>query len=84
MDKISESVKSMEHGGAGFFNYVFNFDTENKHRIMNMLQYTLLAIIPVLLILRAIKHIIPDDDESKGSFEILAESLGQLILIMLI
>ena len=83
MDKISESVKSMEHGGAGFFNYVFNFDTENKHRIMNMLQYTLLAIIPVLLILRAIKHIIPDDDESKGSFEILAESLGQLILIML-
>jgi hypothetical protein len=83
MDKISESVKSMEHGGAGFFNYVFNFDTENKHHIMNMLQYTLLTIIPVLLLLRGIKHIIPEDDESKGSFEILAESIGQIILIML-
>jgi hypothetical protein len=83
MDKISESVKSMEHGGSGFFTYVFNFDTENKHRIMNLLQYTLLTIIPVLLILRGIKHIIPEDDESKGSFEILAESIGQIILIML-
>jgi hypothetical protein len=83
MDKISESVKSVEHGGAGFFNYVFNFDSENKHRIMNLLQYTLLTIIPVLLLLRGIKHIIPEDDESKGSFEILAESVGQIILIML-
>jgi len=83
MDKISDSVKSVQHESSGFFNYVFNYDTENKHRIMNMIQYTLLTIIPVLLILRGIKHIIPEDDESKGSFEILAESVGQVILIML-
>jgi hypothetical protein len=83
MDKISDSVKSVQNESAGFFSYVFNFDMENKHRIMNMLQYTLLTIIPVLLILRGIKHIIPEEDESKGSFEILAESLGQVIVIML-
>lgn len=83
MDKISDSVKSVQHESSGFFSYVFNFDTDNKHRIMNMLQYTLLSIIPVLLILRGIKHIIPEDDDSKGSFEILAESLGQVIIIML-
>jgi hypothetical protein len=83
MDKISDSVKSVQHESAGFFSYVFKFDSENKHRIMNMLQYTLLTIIPVLLILRGIKHIIPEDDESKGSLEILAESVGQVILIML-
>ena len=83
MDKITDGVKSVQHESSGFFNYVFNFDTENKHRIMNMLQYTLLTIIPVLLILRGIKHIIPEDDESKGTIEILAESVGQVILIML-
>jgi hypothetical protein len=83
MDKISDSVKSVQHESSGFLNYVFNFDTENKHRIMNMLQYTLLSIIPVLLILRGIKHIIPEEDDSKGSFEILAESVGQVIVIML-
>ena len=83
MDKISDSVKSVQDESAGFFNYVFNFDTENKHRMMNMIQYTLLTIIPVLLILRGIKHIIPEDDDSKGSLEILAESVGQVILIMM-
>ena len=37
----------------------------------------------MLLILRGIKHIIPEDDDSKGTIEILAESVGQVILIML-
>ena len=82
MDSINDSVKSVQDESMGFFNYVFNFDNENKMRIMNMLQYTLLAIIPILLILRGIKHLIPEEDESKGSFEILAESIGQVILIM--
>ena len=83
MDKITDGVKSIQNESSGFFSYVFNFDSENKHRIMNMLQYTLLTIIPVLLLLRGIKHIVPEDDESKGSIEILAESVGQVILIML-
>ena len=83
MDTISDSMKSVQSESMGFVNYVFNFDTENKAHMLNMLQYTLLTIIPVLLILRGIKHIIPEDDESKGSLEILAESVGQVILIML-
>ena len=83
MDKITESVKSVQNESSGFLNYVFNFDNENKSRIMNMVQYTLLTIIPVLLILRGIKHIIPEEDESKGSLEIIAESVGQIFLIMM-
>lgn len=83
MNKINDSVKSVQNESIGFLSYVFNFDMENKNRIMNMLQYTLLTIIPVLLILRGIKYIIPEDDETKGSLEILAESVGQIILIML-
>jgi hypothetical protein len=83
MDKISDSVKSVQHESSGFLNYVFNFDTENKNRMMNMIQYTLLTIIPVLLLLRGIKHIIPEEDDTKGSIEILAESVGQVILIVL-
>ena len=74
----------MESGDkTSFVNYVFNFEDENKIRIFNMLQYTILAIIPVQLILKATKYIFPEDDESKGSIEILAESVGQILLIML-
>ena len=83
MDKLSDSMKSIQGESMSFFSYVFNFDDENKSHIMNMIQYTLLTIIPVLLVLRGIKHIIPEDDDSKGSLEILFESVGQVILIMI-
>lgn len=75
-------------GGAkkspSFFQYVFNFDDDNKSAMLNMVQYAVLAIIPVLLLLKGIKHLIPDEDDSKGSLEILAESIGQIIIMMLV
>ena len=83
MNKITDSVKSVQGESISFFTHVFNFDHENKSNMLNMLQYTLLAIIPVLIILRLIKHIIPEDDDSKGSLEIFIESVGQVILLML-
>ena len=83
MDKVTESVKSVPTESMNFFSHVFNFDHENKMDIMNMLQYTLLAIIPILLLLKGIKHIVPEEDESKGSLEILAESVGQILVIMM-
>ena len=67
----------------GFFSYVFNFDTENKTAIFNMLQYAVLAVIPVILTLRLIKSIIPEDDEYKGSIEITFEVIAQIIVLVL-
>lgn len=81
MDKLNET--DSEKSSLGFFKYVFNFDEENKHNLMNMIQYTLLSIIPVIIILRLIKHIIPEEDETKGSLEISIECIGQILLIVL-
>ena len=83
MEKVTESVKAVPAESMNFFSYVFNFDHDNKMDIMNMLQYTLLAIIPILLLLKGIKHVVPEEDESKGSLEIVAESVGQIVLIMM-
>lgn len=83
MDKVSESVKSVPQESMNFFSYVFDFDHDNKADIMNMLQYTLLSVVPILVLLKGIKHIVPEEDESKGSLEILGESVGQIILIMM-
>jgi hypothetical protein len=81
MDKLHEA--DSEKSSLGFFKYVFNFDEENKHNLMNMMQYTLLSIIPVIIILRLIKHIVPEEDETKGSLEISIECIGQILLIIL-
>jgi hypothetical protein len=83
MDNVSETIKSSKSDKMGFFEYVFNFDDENKNNIMNMLQYTVLSIIPVILILKLTKNIFPEEDDTKGSLEITAESIGQLLIIML-
>ena len=81
---MSESISSNgKTDNLGFFQYVFNFDEDNKAALLNMIQYTILAIIPVLIILKITKHIIPEEDETKGSLEIVLESAGQIIIIML-
>ena len=87
MDVVNEAAAAIKTATdkkekPNFFKYVFNFDDENKNEIFNLIQYTLLAIIPVLLTLKLVKHIIPEEDESKGSLEIFAESVGQILLII--
>ena len=66
---------------VGFVNYLFDLDQENKDEIMNMIQYAVISIIPVVLILKAVKHFIPEEDESKGSLEILVETVGQIVFL---
>lgn len=83
MENITETVKYTNKEPLGFINYMFSLDSESKCEIMNMFQYTLLAVIPVMVILKAIKYFIPEDDESKGSLEIVAESIGQILIIVL-
>jgi hypothetical protein len=70
-------------GFAGFFKYVFNFDENNKALIFNFIQYALLAVIPVVLSLKGIGYVIPDEDDTKGSLEILGEVVGQLVLMLI-
>ena len=83
MDKISDSVKSVQGESLSFFKYVFNFDDQNKNHLLNMIQYALLTIIPVLVVLRGIKRFVPEEDESKGSLEILFESVVQVLMLIL-
>ena len=83
-EKIDTSAEDIKTGPMGFFKYVFNFDGDNKTRFTNMIQYSLLAIIPVIIILKIIKHVFPEEDDTKGSLEILAESVGQILLLIIL
>jgi hypothetical protein len=63
---------------SGFFNYVFNFDSDNKAVLLNMFQYIIIALIPVIVLLKLIKEYIPEDDDKKESIELLLEIVIQL------
>tara|TARA_Y100000996_G_scaffold296902_1_gene235026 strand:- start:232 stop:954 length:723 start_codon:yes stop_codon:yes gene_type:complete len=83
MDKVSTIVNEVAEEPISFFQYMSNFDDDTKCELLNMGQYAILALVPVMVVLKGIKHFIPEEDESKGNFEILAESIGQIIVIMI-
>lgn len=76
-------MDSSDDSKKGFIKYVFNFDNDSKSEILNLLQYALLAIIPVLLLNKGISRYIPESDENKSSLEISAEIVIQTIVIFL-
>jgi hypothetical protein len=65
-------------GPASFFNYVFNFDSDNKAILLNMFQYIIIALIPVVLVLKFVKEYIPEDDDKKDNLELILEIFLQL------
>lgn len=64
-----------------FFKHVFNFDDESKAEMMNIIQYAVLAIIPVVLLNKSIQKYVPEADDLKSSLELLAEILIQVIVM---
>jgi len=76
MDSIDDSKKS-------FFKHVFNFDDDSKAELLNILQYALLAIIPVILLNKSMSKYVPESDEKKGNLEIVAEIIIQVIVMFI-
>jgi hypothetical protein len=82
MDSLEDLTKST-NGKPGFFKHVFNFDEDSKSEMSNIVQYAGLAIIPIVIMNKLMQHYVPEADEEKGSPEILAEIIGQIIVMFL-
>lgn len=66
----------------GFFKFVFSLDEKSKNMYMNLFQYIILAIIPILILNKLIiSKLISETDEGKSSLEISFEVVSQLVLI---
>lgn len=82
MESLQELSKSSSSKN-GFVSHVFKFDDEAKSEILNMIQYALLALIPVVLLNKVTNKFIPEADDEKGSLEISVEVIGQIILMFI-
>ena len=81
MDSLEETSKVSSK--MTFFKYVFNFDEDSKHDMMNVVQYAVLAIIPIIVLNKTMQKYVPEADEEKGSAEILAEVVFQIVFMFL-
>lgn len=66
-----------------FMKHVFDIETESQKEMMNIIQYSLLALIPVLLLNKAVQTLFPEADESKSNMEIAMEVAGQTLVMFL-
>ena len=74
---------TLESSGSrrSFFNHVFSTTEEGKGEVLNVRQYSLLGVVPIVILNKTLQRLIPDADSDKSSLEILVEVLVQLILM---
>lgn len=81
----------MEFGGTNvldpvgnkktFLSHVFSTTEEGKAEIFNILQYSLLGVVPIVILNKFLQRFIPDADSEKSALEIFAEVLIQLVIM---
>lgn len=78
-------MESLEEGSKSksFFKYVFNFNDDSKAEFMNVIQYSLLSVIPIVIMNKIMQKYVPDADDQKGTLEILAEVVLQIVFIFI-
>jgi hypothetical protein len=64
-----------------FFSHVFSMTEESNAEILNVIQYSTMGVIPVVVLNKFIHRFIPEADPEKSSLEILFEIFMQLVVM---
>jgi hypothetical protein len=64
-----------------FLSHVFSTKEEDKAEILNVVQYSVFGILPIVILNKLIQKFVPEADPEKSSLELLAEILIQLVII---
>jgi hypothetical protein len=76
-------MDSSDNPKPNFFKHVFKFDDDGKSELLNIIQYALIAVIPLVVLNKLMQKFVPEADEQKGNLEILAEILIQIICMFI-
>lgn len=82
MESLDETAKNIS-SNMGFFKHVFNFDDDSKSDMLNIIQYAILALVPIVVLNKIMQKYVPEAEEEKGSVELLAEVIIQLVIMFI-
>ena len=82
MESLEETSKNLS-SKMGFFKHVFSFDDDSKSEMLNIIQYSILALIPIVVLNKTMQRYVPEAEEEKGSVELLAEVIIQVIVMFI-
>jgi hypothetical protein len=78
MEILQEAKDSYK---KSFLNHVFSTTEEGKAEILNVIQYSAMGIVPIVILNKSIQRFIPEADPENSSLELLAEILIQLVIM---
>ena len=78
MDMLNETGETNK---KTFFNQVFSTTEEGKAEILNVAQYAVMGVIPIVVLNKLIQRFIPEAEPDKSSLELLVEIFIQLIVM---
>jgi hypothetical protein len=68
-------------GGNSFLSHVFSSTEEGKAEILNVIQYSTMGVLPIVILNKLIQRFIPEADPDKSTLELLVEIFIQLIVM---
>ena len=81
MDNIISEARSLNQNT--FLNHVFDTSEEGKAEILNVVQYAVTGILPIVALNKTIQKFIPEADIEKSSLEVLAEIFIQIVVMFI-
>ena len=61
-----------------FLSHMFSFDNDTKNELMNIGQYAILSIVPLVALVKLIDGLVANFDPTKGNIELVGEILVPL------
>lgn len=66
-----------------FFSHVFSTTEESKAELLNVIQYSLLGVVPIVCLNKIVQKFVPEADPEKSSLELAIEVLTQLVIMFI-
>ena len=64
-----------------FLNHVFSSSEEGVAELLNVIQYAIMGVVPIVMLNKSVQRFIPEADPEKGSVELLAEIFMQIVIM---
>ena len=76
-----QSAGGSDGPNTSFFNHVFSTTDEGKGELLNVAQYAIMGVVPVIALNKLVQQFVPEADHEKSSLELTIEILIQLIIM---
>jgi|UniRef100_A0A6C0BW00 hypothetical protein len=68
---------------TGFMNHMLEFNSDTKRDLCNLIQYSVIALVPLMILNKGISGVVPEANDMKSTMEISIEVLGQTVAMLI-